>query len=436
MPFVKSKLTLVTLFVFAIVAIPCQPVFSQEFSTNSIKAILGHFENGRAVICFNESQKCVVIDKQGTVVIAPESLSPKKPVKIGEFRNGLAQVQIGPYSDAKVGFIDINGNWAIKPIFHGAGYFSETDNLVNAQKEQDGKWGYVDKKGKWIIPPRYYEALAFSHGYATVRVSKLDDVHGLWGVIDRKGKWAIPPTDKSENGVPGAFTDQGAWLFQGGKHLLVAFYTGKPLSRMYDAFLDFNEGTGVGRFCNGPTGTGFNPIYTACYEVNRYGRERSIPMPLIVHYQNREFVANAVLPHDGIYIMATANSPFDDKGLVTEDGRWVLGPSSAYDFIDYAGEGKWRVSIRKGSCKFVKDATCDYYVNNKGKADPPVEFWIGDDFSDGLAAVTQEDGTGGYLKDGSWGISPETLQKNLARWYKAEDEAIATNNRKRLSALH
>lgn len=199
------------------------------------------------------------------------------------------------------------------------------------------------------------------------------------------------------------------------------FYTGKPLSRMYDAFLDFNESTGVGRFCNGPTGTGFHPIYTACYEVDSQGREKSIPMPLTAHYEDSQFVADAAIPHDGISVMTTANSVLSYTGLATEDGRWVLAPSPVYDFIDYAGEGRWEVSIRKGGCKYVKDASCYYYVNSKGKADPAVEFCIADSFSEGLAAVTQTNGAAGYLnKVGSWGISPETLQKNLARWYTAE----------------
>ena len=76
----------------------------------SAAAFLRDFTNGRAVVCFDKSNKCVVIDKHGSVVVTPESLSPNAEVDIAPFRNDLAQVKIGSYYDSKVGFIDINGN--------------------------------------------------------------------------------------------------------------------------------------------------------------------------------------------------------------------------------------------------------------------------------------------------------------------------------------
>ena len=163
------------------------------------------------------------------------------------------------------------------------------------------------------------------------------------------------------------------------------------------------------------------------------GHEKGIllPQPLRSTYKNIEYESD-VSPNEGVYVMRGSSGY--SGGLMTENGRWILPPSHDFKFLFYAGEGRWRIVFESKNCKFVKNGDCYKYVNSKGELDPEVEFaWAynsENNFSEGLALVKQADGAEGYMnKDGVWGISPETLKSNLARWYKAEDDVIAMKKR-------
>lgn len=53
--------------------------------------------------------------------------------------------------NAKSGYLDKNGNWAIEPIFGIAGHFNEGYAAVRMK----GKWGVINKKGEYIIELKY-----------------------------------------------------------------------------------------------------------------------------------------------------------------------------------------------------------------------------------------------------------------------------------------
>ena len=121
----------------------------------------------------------------------------------------------------KYGYIDINGNMVIEPLFLSAGCFSE--GLANI-KDKNGKWGYIDMVGNYIIPPHFDGCSKFSDGLARVysdsgstfidmngeialkhrsycydfcdgwaRVSIGRGNHEKYGFIDKTGKYVIKP---------------------------------------------------------------------------------------------------------------------------------------------------------------------------------------------------------------------------------------------------
>lgn len=82
------------------------------------------------------------------------------------------------------GFLDLQGNWVIEPIFEDAYCFYDE---CYAGVKLECKWGFIDKSGKTVIEPQWDDAGNFSEGLTNV---KLD---GKWGFIDKSGKTIIDP---------------------------------------------------------------------------------------------------------------------------------------------------------------------------------------------------------------------------------------------------
>lgn len=77
--------------------------------------------------------------------------------QVSNFSEGLAAVRPGKIfggCSEKVGYLNTQGEWSIKPQFDGARDFSEGLAAVNrgGKCHMGGKWGYVDKNGKLAFP--------------------------------------------------------------------------------------------------------------------------------------------------------------------------------------------------------------------------------------------------------------------------------------------
>ncbi len=81
--------------------------------------------------------------------------------------------------DSKWGFIDKEGEVAIKPVYDDVSLFSEGLAAVN----QKGLWGYINHKGKMVIKPAFRSAWAFHE--ARARVQPFDKPAQF---IDQEGK--------------------------------------------------------------------------------------------------------------------------------------------------------------------------------------------------------------------------------------------------------
>lgn len=88
--------------------------------------------------------------------------------------------------DARVGFIDRTGRWAIAPVYRHAADFREGRAAVLLGAYS---WGYIDRAGAAAIPAVYQEAGSFSGGLAAVRLTS-----GGMTYIDRQGRQRFAAT--------------------------------------------------------------------------------------------------------------------------------------------------------------------------------------------------------------------------------------------------
>ena len=71
-------------------------------------------------------------------------------------------------------------------VFAGA----EEETLFPARGE-DELWGYINIRGEWIIKPQYESAFDYSSGGYALANSPSDG--DSWGIIDRQGNWIVEP---------------------------------------------------------------------------------------------------------------------------------------------------------------------------------------------------------------------------------------------------
>ena len=100
------------------------------------------------------------------------------------FYEGLASIQ----KDSLFGFINIENEIVIEPIFKKVRYFSE--GLAGASLNGI-TWGFINKEGIFVIEPKYFYVDAFEHGICGVRLtnvpSYMNDYH-LNAIINKNNE--------------------------------------------------------------------------------------------------------------------------------------------------------------------------------------------------------------------------------------------------------
>lgn len=161
------------------------------------------------------------IDRSGKMVIAPQFQGA------AEFRDGLGRIvisdqiqcgrQIYTKDDAPAygfdtlfstiggcsavhgmfGYVNKNGELAIKPEYFWAEDFSEGLAAVRVEESPQTKFAFIDKTGKVVIAAQFDQAFSFSEGLAVVetgfRAEGGKKVAGKFGFVDRSGTFVIPP---------------------------------------------------------------------------------------------------------------------------------------------------------------------------------------------------------------------------------------------------
>lgn len=171
-------------------------------------------DNGLAFV--EKGSKWGVIDTHGNEVVLPKYDTPPHDDEWGIapdpyfFQNGMARV----YLNEKWGFIDSAGKEVIEPKYNDAGTTFD-DGLVAVLGDEG--WGYINKAGQVVVPLQYSQASAFSDGVAVV-TERLED-GGSSGLIliDTTGK-AIATTDYNYNydieANDNLFDEGALWVYE------------------------------------------------------------------------------------------------------------------------------------------------------------------------------------------------------------------------------
>jgi hypothetical protein len=212
----------------------------------------------------------------------------------------------------------------------------------------NGKYGFADANCRMVIPAQYSEAFDFSEGLAAVKIGQ------KWGYIDESGKLVI------------SAQFAGAWYFSDGL-ASVKLDEQSPLWGFVD-----KSGLVVIRPQFGM------PLWFSEGLVEGYGEKNHIlNIPL------------GYVDHAGKYTIH-----LDEPGMEIE---FLLGFS----------EGVARVSMEPKHADGSVGPSKYGYIDHNGKWIIPRLFTGADDFHEGLAAATGEDGTWGYIdKAGQFVISP------------------------------
>lgn len=199
------------------------------------------FSEGLAMVTLDD-EKNYLINEKGEMVIASDDF-----LIVDNFHDGLAQIKVpslsGDCSPCNAGFIDINGEIVIKPIYCEVNAFSE--GLAAVRLEDGGKWGYINTEGEMVISPQFNKANQFSDGLALVGVGSDHGGNGLYGFINQKGHLVINPQyDAATNFSEGKAT---AELIDNNGHsrCFVIDKTGKVIIESIPSLAKFSEGLAV-----------------------------------------------------------------------------------------------------------------------------------------------------------------------------------------------
>jgi hypothetical protein len=140
------------------------------------------------------------IDHTGKFVIGPRYVE-----NAASFSEGVAAFQPGVASpgNAKWGYLDKSGKWAIKPQLEIAGDFSEGLAAVAvSEKGSPQKWGYIGHSGEFVIPAQFRIAHPFRKGVATVFLWTEGPQRHYRKCIDTQGSFVSCPPQRDRTMAP------------------------------------------------------------------------------------------------------------------------------------------------------------------------------------------------------------------------------------------
>ncbi|MCA9803235.1 MAG: WG repeat-containing protein, partial [Cyanobacteria bacterium HKST-UBA02] len=134
----------------------------------------GAFHQGRAAVCDASGGGYGYIDSTGKVL---GKLGFSEAFEFSEDRAVVVE------DGETYRFVDLE----IKPV--GSLTFDEADSFHGgyAAVQKDGKWGFLNRDGNYAVKPQFDSVGSFIDGRASVKVGK------LWGIIDNTGKFLIKP---------------------------------------------------------------------------------------------------------------------------------------------------------------------------------------------------------------------------------------------------
>ena len=306
---------------------------------------------------FSEGLATVVLDdKYGYIDKTGKEVVPCKYDYVYSFSEGLAAVVL----DDKYGYIDKTGKEVVPLKYSYADSFSEGLATVG---DENYKWGYIDKTGKEIVPLKYSYADSFSEGLAAVKLNN------KWGYIDKTGKEVVPCKYESAENFSEGLAAVGDENYKWG----YIDKTGKEVVPCkYKSAENFSEGLAAVRVGDYDTGKwGY---------IDKTGKE-VVPCKYESAENFSEGLAAVVMSVKNEYNFSTYKYGYIDK-----TGKEVV--PCKYDHVySCFSEGLAAVGL---DGKYG-------YIDKTGKEIVPLKYSGADSFSEGLAAVRDENYKWGYI---------------------------------------
>lgn len=319
-----------------------------------------------AVACQTGRAEDTASKKWGFINVKGEFLVKPQFISAGNFSNGLAPVQVAVKrdggTDERWGFINKQGEMVIEARFDNVHEFR---GGLAAAKLIDGQWGFIDTTGKFVIEPQFDRADCFSDGLAAVSDGR------NWGFIDKSGKWVIEPQFQVACRFSG---DRAAVLHNDGTGML-SLHVGDDIYNAQGGHWNYIDKTG-------------KVVIDSLFEGSGLFADGIAPVAMGVNQ-------GVMLP--------------DKWGFINKKGMLAIKPQ----FANVHAPSEGLIAVRTGQWKKIGHGVRTWsagkwgYVNTKGKLVVQSQFDGADPFSEGLAGV-QVDGKWGYIdKSGTIVIEPK-----------------------------
>ncbi|MDT4966375.1 MAG: hypothetical protein QOJ64_1112 [Acidobacteriota bacterium] len=293
----------------------------------------------------------------------------------------------------KWGFIDRTGKLIVQPTFDAFENLSDGMMAVLIA----GKWGFADEAGVMKIAPQFAMTRAFSEGLAAIKVAN------AWGFINQTGQVVLAPQFEdagSSYSEKGAFSEgvapvkiKGKWGFIDKAGVAIV----KPQFDQADSFLH-----GIARV-----------------------RVKVSDQPGKVGYINKsgKFISQLVNEDAMMHGGASPGQFSEGLTLVVNDGKWGYVNSEG----EVVAAGFEAAKGFSENLAAIKVADKWGYVDTSGKIVIQPRFTAADKFSEGLALVTEADGTLGYIDQS--GKVVITVGKNKGSFASRFKDGLATIDR-------
>ena len=172
----------------------------------------------------------------------------------GIFQNVLAQIDWIGEEDGKIGFVDANGRWVVKPVYEGGNWHSWAHVGTFVQNKSDATVGAISQTGEIIIPQGKYDIIEVVNYHYQRNVGpfylKLREWKGRYGLANLDGSIIVPCRfDKIDIQERGVFADNNdgtktVWSYKGRQ-----IVSSKELSfTLEEAFIKSSNGTLFGAY--------------------------------------------------------------------------------------------------------------------------------------------------------------------------------------------
>lgn len=287
------------------------------------------------------------------------------------FNYGLVCVKVGD----KWGFANKQGEIVIEPQFSRPGKFHQ--GVYPASK--DGKYGYINTKGEWVIEPQFLMATEFREGYALVidNPEALDDPkQRIYKLIDGCGN-VVFNVPEGSNCWPVCDGMIPTWTQDG--RLVVYSTSGDVLFDIEADLFDGDEST---------YWVFFEGLMAVCKD-EKWG------------YINTkgEWVIEPRYERADYFVGGIAQVEVDGKaGYVDKNGNFVIEPQYEYGYDD-PSEGL--IGVTSDTWSGYIDLSGNQVIDLSA-----YEWVLMQEFTNGVATISTNNGYGLIDKNGNYIVSP------------------------------